>query len=138
MPKYVAQIHARWGGELSLEQELEDLAYQLPRWLRPLWRGIVGWLGKLIRKAQIERTMAAVDEQAKTIGDGGALSARNAQTEAAVAKARAEHPDAKVSVKAMPDHPCDAVVIEHPPTGDKASQLLGFSSIEIRATYETD
>ena len=138
MPKYVAQIHARWGGELSLEQELEELAYQLPQFLRPLWRGIVAWLGKLIRKAQIERTMREVDEQAKKIGNKWAATERAAQVEAAVAKAQAEHPNAKVSVKAMPDHPCDAVVIEHPPTGDKASQLLGFSSIEIRATYETD
>ena len=135
----VELFSARFGGELSLEQELEDLAQYLPFWLRPIWKGIIGFLKPYIRRAKIASTMASVDRQAKTIGDNWAATERQAQVSKAVVQAKTEFPNARVSVKKMPEHPCDAVLIEHPPDPKNAAQMqLGFGALEIRAPYRTD
>ena len=130
-------FHRTWGGDESLIKQLEDLTPEFPFWARPLWRAFCAWLKPVIQKIHFERTMRDVDKQAKKIGNRWAAEARAAQVQRAVEKAQAEHPDAKVSVRHMPEHPVDAVVIEHPPNPDDAAQvLLGFGAIEIRAPYE--
>ena len=135
----VELFHARFGGELSLEQELEDLAQYLPFWLRPIWKGLIGWLKPYIRSAKIASTMADVDRQAKTIGDNWAATERHAQVTKAVEQAKAEFPNARVSVHRTPHMATDAVMIEHKPDpSNPASVALGFSAIEIRAPFDTD
>ena len=135
----VELFHARFGGELSLEQELEDLAQYLPFWMRPIWKGIIAFLKPWIRKAKIAGTMASVDRQAKEIGDNWAATERHAQVTKAVEQAKTEFPNARVSVQKMPEHPCDAVLIEHPPDPKNQAQMqLGFGALEIRAPYRTD
>ena len=139
MSNYVELIHARWGGELSLIQELEDLARHLPFWLRPIWKGLISWLKPHIRRAKIAQTMAEVDRQAKEIGDNWAAAERHEQVQRAVAKAQAEHPEAKVSVHHVASHPTDAIVVQHPPDPTDAAQVaLGFGALEIKASYETE
>ena len=135
----VELFHARWGGELSLEQELDELAYTLPAWLRPLWKGFVGWLKPYIRRAKINRTMTAVDKQAKEIGDNWVLGLRQEQIDMAVKAALAEHPGSKVEAVSRPDQPTDLVMITHPPNpNDKAQMALGFGAIELKVPFPVD
>ena len=135
----VELFSARFGGQPSLEQELEDLAQYLPFWMRGIWKGIIGFLKPWIRKAKIQATMQEVDRQAKTIGDNWAVTERHAQVTKAIEQAKAEFPNARVSVQKMPEHPCDAVLIEHPPDPKNAAQMqLGFGALEIRAPYKTN
>ena len=116
MSDYVEFIRARWGGEPSIIQELEDLDRYLPFWLRPIWKGLISWLKPHIRRAKIAQTMAEVDRQAKEIGDNWAAAERHDQVQRAVAKAQAEHPEAKVSVHHVASHSVDAIVVEEPPS----------------------
>lgn len=133
----VELFSARFGGELSLEQELEDLAQYLPFWLRGIWKGIIGFLKPYIRRAKIQATMASIDRQALETGDRFAATERHAQVTKAVEQARAEFPNARVSVKKMPHMSVDAILVEHPPDPKNAAQMqLGLGSIEIRAPYE--
>jgi hypothetical protein len=129
-------FHARFGGSISLEQQLQDLGRYMPWWLKPLWKLALSWLLPWLRRAKIRRTMAAVDAQAKVIGDQWAKQDRQVAMDAAVALAKEQNPNAHVEVVRMPEHPTDAVYIEHPPTpGHRAEELLGFSSIEIKAPW---
>ena len=82
----VELFNARFGGQPSLEQELEDLAQYLPFWMRGIWKGIIGFLKPWIRKAKIQATMQEVDRQAKTIGDNWAATERHAQVTASLRK----------------------------------------------------
>ena len=135
----VELFHARWGGELSLEQELDELAYTLPAWLRPLWKGFVGWLKPYIRRAKINRTMKEVDEQAKLLGDRWAAELRHEQIDLAVKAARKEHPNADVIAVKRPDQPTDLVQITHPPDpNDKVQMLMGFGAIELKVPFPVD
>ena len=135
----VELFHARFGGQASLEQELEDLAQYLPIWIRPIWKGIVAFLKPWIRKAKIASTMADVDRQALAIGNSWAVAERHAQVTKAVEQAKAEFPNARVSVHRTPHLATDAVMIEHKPDpSNPASVALGFSALEIRVPYRTD
>ena len=97
---------------------------------------MISWLKPYIRRAQIANTMADVDRQAKEIGDKWAAAERHAQVSKAVVKAQIEFPNAKVRVQKMPDHPCDAVLIEHPPDPSNPAQMqLGFGALEIRSPF---
>jgi hypothetical protein len=129
-------FHTRFGGSISIEQQLEDLTYDLPRWFRPIWKFIYPFINRWIRKSKIDRTMASVDQQATEIKQQWTIEERTQVVQQAVAKAQILHPDAHVEAISMPNHPTDAVYIEHPPTpGHKAEELLGFSSIEIKAPW---
>lgn len=135
----VELFNARFGGQPSLEQELEDLAQYLPFWMRGIWKGIIGFLKPWIRKAKIQATMQEVDRQAKTIGDNWAATERHAQVTKAVEQAKAEFPNARVTVHRTPQMATDAVLIEHKADPSNPAHLaLGFSAIEIRAAYRTD
>ena len=133
----VELFHARFGGPPSLEQELEDLAQYLPIWIRPIWKGIIAFLKPWIRKAKIASTMADVDRQALAIGNSWAVAERHAQVTKAVEQAKAEFPNARVSVQKMPEHPCDAILVEHPPDPSNPAQMqLGLGALEIRAAFD--
>jgi hypothetical protein len=132
----VTVFHTRFGGSLSIEQELEDLTDHFPTWFRPIWKFVLPFLKRWIRRAKIARTMASVDRQAAEIKQAWTVEERQQVVLAAVVKAREQNPDAHVESIAMPNHPTDAVYIERPPTpGHPAEQLLGFSSIEIKAPW---
>jgi hypothetical protein len=136
MPE-IQVFHKRFGGQVSLEQELTDLTSELPIWARPIWKLVLSFLLPFIKRIKIERTMRQVDEQSEHLRSVWEAEDRHAVVNAAVAKAKELHPDAHVEAVAMPDHPVDAVYIEHPPEpGNKAQELLGFGSIEIHAPYE--
>lgn len=132
----VTLFHTRFGGSVSIEQELEDLTGQFPVWFRPIWSALLPWIKRLLRRAKIARTMAAVEKQSTEIKQQWQVEERHEVVQAAVAKAKELNPEAHVEAVPMPNHPTDAVYIEHPPTpGDKTQELLGFSSIEIKAPY---
>ena len=77
-----------------------------------------------------------MDEQAVTLREHWADEDRASVVNVAMQQAQQEHPEAHVEAVPMPDHPVDAIYIEHPPeTGNKAQELLGFSSIEIKAPF---
>jgi hypothetical protein len=136
MPE-IQVFHKRFGGQISLEQELTDLTGELPIWARPIWKLVLGFLLPFIKKVKIERTIRQMDEQAEHVRKVWETDDRHAVVAAAVEKAKQLHPNAHVESVAMPDHPVDAVFIEHPPEpGNKAQELLGFGSIEIHVPYE--
>lgn len=125
------RFHTRFGGQPSVLQELEDLADHMPGWFAPIWRGLIAMLTPFIIKAQINREMRKVDQQAKGIGDRWAKSERAQIAQQAVKKAQAEHPDAVVSVHETPGLPVDGICIEHP-----VDPATGLGTIEIHAAYE--
>ena len=103
----------------------------MPGWLAPIWRGLIAMIKPFIIKAQINREMRSVDQQAKDIGDRWAQSERSQIAQQAVKKAQQEHPDAVVTVYRTPNHPVDGVLIEHP-----IDPATGLGTIEIRAPFE--
>ena len=132
-------FHKTWGGDQSLIKQLEDLEPEMPFWARPFWRALCKALKPLIVKTHMAATMRSVDRQAKKLGDEWAVQTRHQQMSKAVVQAKAEYPNAIVEARAMPDHPTDAVLVQHPPDLNNAAQVaLGFSSIEIRAPFETN
>ena len=136
MPE-VQLIHKRFGGPISLEQELTDMAGEFPIWARPFWKIALTFLLPLIKRTKIKRTMREVDSQAEQIGDDWAQYERDLLADDAVGKMKKLFPDAHVERLSMPKHPIDAVYVELPPTpGNKAEELLGFSSIEIHAPFD--
>lgn len=73
-----------------------------------------------------ETTMANVDKQAEQLKDRWARE----ETQAILIKAQALYPDAKVTLH----DETGAVLIEHPPDGSKAQELLG-GAMEIKAPW---
>ena len=129
-------FHKRFGGQRSLEQELTDMTSEFPIWARPIWKIVLAFLLPAIKKIKYNRTIRVMDQQAVTIREHWEDLDRAETVLAAVQRTKEEHPDAHVESVAMPDHPIDAVYIEHPPEpGNKAQELLGFSSIEIKAPF---
>jgi hypothetical protein len=130
-------FHKRFGGPLSLEQELVDMTGEFPLWARPFWQLLLKFLLPKIRKVKVKRAMRQVDRQALVIGDEWSLEMRQLGIANALYKARVQNPDAHVEQVSMPTHPTDAVYIEHPPTpGNQVQELLGFSKIEIHAPFD--
>lgn len=125
------KFHARFGGQPSVLQELEDLADHMPGWFAPIWRGLIAMLKPLVIQAQIKREMKRVDQQAKDIGDRWAQSERSQISQQAVKKAQAQHPDAVVTVHETPALPVDGICIEHP-----VDAATGLGTIEIHVPYE--
>ena len=125
------RFHARFGGQPSVLQELEDLADHMPGWFAPIWRGLIAMLKPFVIQAQVKRAMKRVDEQAHVIGDRWAQAERAEMSKQAVKRAQQEHPDAVVTVYRTPSHPVDGVMIEHP-----VDPATGLGTIEIRAPFE--
>ena len=126
----------RFGGPISLEQELTDMTGEFPIWARPLWKLVLMFILPAIKKVKIERTIRQMDEQATTIKEHWTKYDRAQVVAEAVRETMYSNPDAHVEAVPMPDHPMDAVYVEHPPEpGNKAQELLGFSSIEIKAPF---
>ena len=131
--------HQTFGGDQSLIKQLEDLTPEFPFWARPLWSALCKALKPLIVSIHRERTIREMDRQAVKVGDRFAAVERYEQVQRAVAKAQAEHPEAKVSVHHVQSHSIDAVLVEHPPDPNDAAQVaLGFGALEIKASYETE
>jgi hypothetical protein len=130
-------FHQRFGGPISLEQELTDMTGEFPIWARPLWKLVLVFILPFIRKVKIERTLRQIDEQAAKLDAEWAREERDLGVAIAMEQARIKHPDAHIERVSMPNHPTDAVYIEHPPEpGNKAQELLGFGSIEIHAPFD--
>ena len=129
-------FHKRFGGPVSLEQELTDMTGEFPIWARPIWKLVLVLLLPAIKKVKYERTIRHMDEQATTIKQHWSNYDRAQAVSQAVRETMYSNPDAHVEAVSMPDHPIDAVYVEHPPEpGNKAQELLGFSSIEIKAPF---
>lgn len=135
----MAQInlfHQRFGGSISLAQELADMTSEFPFWARPFWTWFVRWLTPKLQQVQVKRTLRQTDQQAQVIADQWQTGERERAVLAAVEQAKRQHPDAIVEVVKMPNHPTDAVYIEKPPEpGNQAQESLGFGSIEIKAPW---
>ena len=126
----------RFGGPISLEQELTDMTSEFPSWARPVWKLVLLFLLPAIKKIKMERTIRHMDQQASTIKEHWENYDRASAVAEAVRESMYTNPDAHVEAVSMPDHPMDAVYIEHPPEpGNKAQEILGFSSIEIKAPF---
>lgn len=133
---YPLQVRTRFGGPLSLEQQLTDLTGALPPWARPLWSLALRWILPWLRDLQIKATMADVDQQAQAIADQWQSDAQLQQLTAAAQQLQQQHPDARVAVVAVPGSHLHAIAVEHPPAPDDAvQQALGFGALEIRSPW---
>lgn len=145
MPQtYLFEFHERFGGELSLEQELVDLARAMPAWARPLWSFALRWILPWVRDLKIKTTLADVEQQAQQMADQWQAEDKLKVLSEAAAQIAIQNPDARVSVVPVPgvdrSSPAGhAISIERPPSpGDAAQQALGFSSIEIVAPWTVE
>ena len=133
---YQIQFHRRFGGQLSLEQQLRDLTRALPPWMRPLWSFALRWILPWLRDLQIKATMADVEQQAQAMADQWQAEAQLKQLTAAAELIQQQNPDAKVAVVPIPGSALNAIAVEHPPSPhDAAQQALGFGAIEIRSPW---
>ena len=133
---YQIQFHRRFGGQLSLEQQLKDLTRALPPWMRPLWSFALRWILPWLRDLQIKATMADVEQQAQAMADQWQAEAQLKQLTAAAELIQQQNPGAKVAVVPIPGSALNAIAVEHPPSPhDAAQQALGFGAIEIRSPW---
>jgi hypothetical protein len=129
----------RFGGEVSSEQKLMDMGRSLPAWAQPIWKWAVEWFIAWVREQRIQAEMKEVDEQVKEIDQQWTQvedAERTAQAEAVAARIQQANPDAAVSViqTAMGEGTDAAILIERPPDGSKAQDLLG-GAVEIRSPW---
>jgi hypothetical protein len=129
----------RFGGNVSFEQKLADLGRKLPLWAQPVWKALVDWFVHWLRELKVAAEMASVDQQAaeintewETIEDMERLR----EAEQAAARIQFENPNANVSVitTAMGEGTDLAILVEHPPDGSKAQELLG-GAVEIKSPW---
>ena len=138
------EFHERFGGELSLEQELVDLGRAMPPWMRPLWSLALRWILPWVRDLKIKATLEDVQQQAEHMADQWNAQERLQRLAAAAAAIQQQNPDARVAVVPIPGQQRDsemghAISVERPPLpGNLAQEALGFSSIEIRAPWTID
>lgn len=129
-------IQRRFGGQLSLEQQLTDLGRALPSWAQPLWSFALHLILPWLRDLQIKATMADVSQQAEAMADQWQAEAQLKQLTAATELLAQQHPDAKVAVVPIPGTALNAIAVEHPPSPhDAAQQAIGFGAIEIRSPW---
>jgi hypothetical protein len=129
----------RFGGEVSSEQKLMDMGRSLPGWVQPIWKWAVEWFIAWARELKVQAEMFNVDEQVKEINHQWTQiedAERTAQAEAVAARIQFENPDATVSViqTAMGEGTDAAILVEHPPDGSKAQDLLG-GAMEIKSPW---
>lgn len=130
----------RFGGDASFIQKLEDLVDKLPAaWMRPIWLAFVAWLKKALQDHDIRQTMHHVDQQAAAISEQWAQAedeARRQDAERVAGQIQFENPDATVSVieTTMGEGTDLAILVEHPPDGSAAQDLLG-GAMEIRSPW---
>jgi hypothetical protein len=133
-------FHQRFGGETSLEQDLIDLGRAMPRWIRPLWSLPLRWLLPWIRDLKVRSTLDSFDQQVARLARDWLQEGRIAQATQAAVQLQIENPDATVKIlstdRDLTDPLAVVIAIERPPIpGDAAQELLGFSSIELRAPW---
>jgi hypothetical protein len=133
-------FHERFGGETSLEQDLVDLGRAMPRWIRPVWSLALRWILPWLRDLKIRSTLESVDQQSSALAESWLEDDRIERIAQAAAQVQAENPDATVKIlstdRDLADPLAVVIAIERPPVpGDAAQELLGFSSIELRAPW---
>jgi hypothetical protein len=138
--KPAISFHERFGGETSLEQDLIDLGRAVPRWIRPVWSLALRWILPWLRDLKIRSTLESVDQQSSALAESWLEDDRIERIAHAAAQVQAENPDATVKIlstdRDLADPLAVVIAIERPPVpGDAAQELLGFSSIELRAPW---
>ena len=138
--KPAISFHERFGGETSLEQDLIDLGRAMPRWIRPVWSLALRWILPWLRDLKIRSTLESVDQQSSALAESWLEDDRIERIAQAAAQVQAENPDATVKIlstdRDLADPLAVVIAIERPPVpGDVAQELLGFSSIELRAPW---
>ena len=138
--KPAISFHERFGGETSLEQDLVDLGCAMPRWIRPVWSLALCWILPWLRDLKIRSTLESVDQQGSALAESWLEDDRIERIAQAAAQVQAENPDATVKIlstdRDLADPLAVVIAIERPPVpGDAAQELLGFSSIELRAPW---
>ena len=126
----------RFGDSVSLEQELHNLTGEFPIWARPFWKVLLAFFMPSIHRIELERKLRDIDQQAHSVQEQWTNYDRAQAVSAAVRETQYSNPEAHVKPISIADSSMDAVYIEHPPEpGNKAQELLGFSSIEIKAPF---
>lgn len=134
--KHQLTFHRRFGGELSISQQLIDLKRELPIWLRPFYGLALRWVLPWLRNLQLKSTMADLDHQAAALADTQQEQDQRAALESAAALLREQHPGARVEIVTLEGTGLRALAIEHPPAQDDAAQrALGFGALEIRSPW---
>lgn len=138
--KPAISFHERFGGETSLEQDLIDLGRAMPRWIRPVWSLALRWILPWLRDLKIRSTLESVDQQSSALAESWLEDDRIERIAQAAAQVQAENPDATVKIlstdRDLADPLALVIAIERPPVpGDAVQELLGFSSIELRAPW---
>jgi hypothetical protein len=129
----------RFGGEVSFEQRLVDAGRKMPGWLQPVWQVVALWMIEWLRELKVAAEMASVDQQAAEISEGWAKvedEERRQEAERVAGRMQTENPDATVSVieTAVGEGSDLAILVEHPPDGSAAQEILG-GAMEIRSPW---
>lgn len=128
----------RFGGAVSLRDELLSYESEVPRFLRPIWPFIVNVICHYLREWQIKNMLRSVDKQVSDIGDLIVARDENLILDEAVTAAKQQNPDAivyAIKVPVAPEKPGDtpprplpAIVIEESPSSTD-SKLGGSMTI---------
>jgi len=129
----------RFGGGVSAEQKLADLGRRMPKWFQPVWKYLVEWFIAWAREQRIQAELKDVDQQAEVIQkewERMEYEEKVAAAERVAGQIQFENPDATVSVVPvmMGEGKDVAIIVEHPPDGSKAQEVLG-GAMEIRSPW---
>ena len=129
----------RFGGEVSFEQKLIDVGRKLPLWFQPVWSYLVEWFVVWLREQKVQAELKEVDQQAEVMQKEWAkmeYEEKVAAAERVAGQIQFENPDATVSVMpvTMGEGKDVAIMVEHPPDGSKAQEVLG-GAMEIRSPW---
>jgi len=143
MSKTFIEFHHRFGGEVSVIQELEDQVYKLPGWARPFYKIFLSYFIPWYRAIKVKQAMASVDRQASEINQSwikqeDKIKEEEYQKKAEAIKVTLGEAASKVEVvkvQTPSGEGIHGILIEYKPTGTGPASLLG-GDMEIKSPYQ--
>jgi hypothetical protein len=141
--KDLIEFHHRFGGEVSVVQELEDQIYNLPQWARPFYRIFLSYFIPWYRSIKVKQAMASVDKQANKIDqdwkkEEDRIKEEEYEKKAEAIKVTLGEAASKVEVVKVQTSTGEGVhgiLIEYRPTGTGPASQLG-GDMEIKSPYQ--
>jgi hypothetical protein len=143
MSKTFVEFHHRFGGEVSVIQELEDQIYKLPGWARPFYKIFLSYFIPWYRSIKVKQTMASVDNQIDKIDQSWRTEEDRIKEEEYQKKAEAIKVTLGeaasnvqvIKVQTPSGEGVHGILIEYKPTGGTGPASLLGGDMEIKSPY---
>ena len=143
MPKTFIEFHKRFGGEISVIQELEDQVHKLPGWAKPIYKIFLSYFIPWYRSIKVKQAMESIDKQTENINNDWKEKEDKIIEEEYIKKADAMRVALGesvtnvevVKVQNAPGETLHGILIEYKPTGSGEASKLG-GDMEIKSPYQ--